>query len=331
VTATSPHDHGSVALDTVQPEIRALLDRVPALAQAEPRIELLNGGLTNQNFKVTTDRGCYVARISSSHSELLAIDRRAERYNSQAAATAGVAPEVIDCIPGTDSAPGVLLIAWVAGRTWQSADLRKPANLPRIAAACRKLHSGPRFANDFDMFTIQRGYLRIVLERGFRLPPRYLEFEPQLEQLRAAVAARPEVSVPCHNDLLAENFIDDSDRLWLIDYEYAGNNDPYFELGNIASESNLSLAQLEELVTHYTGRPDPAKLARARLWGLMSQYGWTLWASIQDGVSDLDFDFWSWGMEKYDRAVATFDSPEFPRLLVEVQQPDRQERIAEGN
>ena len=95
----------------------------------------------------------------------------------------------------------------------------------------------------------------------------------------------------------------------LIDYEYSGNNEPCFELGNVWSESNLSLAQLEELVAHYYGRPLRNKVARARLWGLMSKYGWTLWGSIQDGISDLDFDFWGWAMEKYDRAVAEFDGP----------------------
>ena len=99
-------------------------------------------------------------------------------------------------------------------------------------------------------------------------------------------------------------------RFRLIDYEYSGNNDPCFELGNVWSESNLSLEQLEQLIAAYYGRPLRHKVARARLWGLMSKYGWTLWASIQDGVSDIDFDFWSWGMEKYDRAVAEFDSPD---------------------
>jgi len=128
--------------------------------------------------------------------------------------------------------------------------------------------------------------------------------------------------VPCNNDLLAENFILTPDGIRLIDYEYSGNNDPCFELGNVWSESNLSLDQLEQLIAAYYGRPLRHKVARARLWGLMSKYGWTLWASIQDGVSDIDFDFWSWGMEKYDRAVAEFDSPTFERLLEDAQRPD---------
>jgi thiamine kinase-like enzyme len=122
-------------------------------------------------------------------------------------------------------------------------------------------------------------------------------------------------TVPCHNDLLAANFIDDGTRLWLIDYEYSGNNDPCFELGNIWSESNLHEEQLELLVSYYFGEHRPDMTARARLQALVSQYGWTLWGAIQNSLNEIDFDFWGWAMEKYDRAASTFDSRDFKDLL----------------
>ena len=128
--------------------------------------------------------------------------------------------------------------------------------------------------------------------------------------------------MPCNNDLLAGNFIDDGTKLWLIDYEYAGNNDACFELGNIWSEAGLTTDQLEELMEAYDGRLLRHRVARARLWGLMSKYGWTLWGSIQNSVSSIDFDFWSWGMEKYDRAVEEFDGPEFESLLEQASRDD---------
>jgi len=154
------------------------------------------------------------------------------------------------------------------------------------------------------MFEIQRGYVRVVQERGFRLPDRYLDFEPQVRALEAAMRRRAEPTVPCNNDLLAENFIDTGDELRLIDYEYSGNNEPSFELGNSWSESNLQPAQLEELVSCYYGLPLRNKVARARLWGVIAKYGWMLWASIQEGVSTIEFDYWSWGLEKYERGLA---------------------------
>ena len=212
----------------------------------------------------------------------------------------------------------VLVLEFIVGQTQSPDDLRRGDKLDQIAAACRRLHGARRFRDDFNMFRIQARYLEIVRERGFRLPERYLEFEPQVRAIEAAMAVRDEGTVPCNNDLLAENFIDVGGEFKLIDYEYSGNNDAGFELGNVWSESNLALEQLDELVGHYYGRPLRNKVARARLWGLMSKYGWTLWASIQDGVSEIDFDFWSWGMEKYDRAVEEFDGPDFARLLEDV-------------
>jgi thiamine kinase-like enzyme len=194
--------------------------------------------------------------------------------------------------------------------------------MPRLAQACRRLHAGPPFVNRFDMFELQPDYLARVQRRGFRLPRDYLAHTEAVGRVRAALAARPVALRPCHNDLLAANFIDDGHMVWIIDYEYSGNNDPYFELGNLWSECHLPLDQLEELVEAYDGALTPSHVARARLWGLMSQYGWTLWASIQDAVSTIAFDFWSWGMEKYERAEATFAGSDLERLLADVARAD---------
>jgi thiamine kinase-like enzyme len=295
-----------------------VLGRVPRLSGRVRQVCELPGGLTNTNYKVVTDDGAYVVRISSKDAGLLAIDRENEVHNSRAAAAAGVGAEVVDYLPDE----GVLVLEFIEGRTIDAGELRRGDRLREAAEACRALHGADRFLLGFDMFEIQLRYLGIVRERGFRLPERYLEFAPQVERMRAAMAERGEGTVPCNNDLLAENFIWTGDRFRLIDYEYSGNNDAMFEIGNVWSESNLRPGQLDELVTHYYGERRASRIARARLWGLMSKYGWTLWASIQDGLSELDFDFWAWGMEKYVRAVAEFDGPDFERLLDEVRLGD---------
>ncbi len=294
-----------------------ILDGIPALA-GERTVTELAGGLTNTNYKVVTGSGAYVVRVSAKDAGLLAIDRENEYLNSVAAAEAGVGAQVVDYQPERS----ILVLEFIEGSTQSAEDLRRGDRLDWVAEACRRLHGARRFRDDFNMFRIQQRYLRLVQERGFRLPDRYLEFEPQVRRIEEAMAVRDEGTVPCNNDLLAENFIDVGDGFRLIDYEYSGNNDACFELGNVWSESNLSLEQLDELVAHYYGRELRNKVARARLWGLMSKYGWTLWASIQDGVSDIDFDFWEWGMEKYERALAEFDGPDFERLLEDVQRED---------
>jgi len=298
-------------------DLDGLLDLVPALRDRQS-VEELAGGLTNTNYKVVTPEGAFVVRVSAKDAGLLAIDRENEYLNTVAAADAGVGAAVVDYVPEQS----LLVLEFIEGTTQTSADLRRGDKLDWVAEACRRLHGARAFRDSFNMFEIQRRYLRLVQERGFRLPERYLEFEPQVRRIEAAMAVRDEGTVPCNNDLLAENFIDVGDRFRLIDYEYSGMNDACFELGNVWSESNLSLPQLEELVGHYYGEHLANKVARARLWGLMSKYGWTLWASIQDGVSQIDFDFWTWGMEKYDRAVAEFDGPDFDQLVDDVQRSD---------
>ena len=306
-----------VAETDITPEMLARLDAVPELAD-RITVHDLSGGLTNRNLMVTTPRGVCVARLSSPESTLLAIDRANEHANSVAAAESGAAPEVLAYAPEVS----ILVVRFIDGRTWTSTDVLEPANAANVAAACRRLHAGPRFVNDFDMMRLQPHYLEIVRERGFRLPDGYLTYTSHMSRIGEALAARPVPTVPCNNDLLAANFIETDTRVWLIDYEYSGNNDPYFEVGNLWSEAAGTPDDLERLVTEYVGHYSPPLIARAWLWGLMSKYGWMLWASIQDGTSDLDFDFWTWGLEKYDRAVAEFEGPEFGRLLAQARSGD---------
>lgn len=296
------------------PHLDRLLDEFPALTGQPRLLEELHGGLTNRNIKVSTPTASYVARCDLGTATLLGIDRTSEYHNSRAAERAGVGAPVIDYRPDL----GILLVGFLEGTTLTNADFQKPDVLARVADGCRALHRGPRFRGRFDMFERQPGYLRVVQEGGFRLPASYGDFAGQFDDIGRVLRATDTTTVPCNNDLLAANFIDDGERVWIIDYEYSGNNEASFEIANVWSESTLPLELLEPLVTSYWGAHDPAKVARARLWALMSQYGWMLWASIQDAISPIDFDFWTWGLEKYDRAVATFDGPDLERLIDDV-------------
>ncbi len=313
-------DLGSGLLDTAgrpAPELAARLDRVPALARTPRTVRELPGGLTNRNYKVSTPEGSYVARVWSD-GDYLAINRDHEYHNSVAAAQAGVGAPVVGYRPQDH----LLVLSYIDGRTFANNDVQDPQNIPRIARACRRLHAGPRFVSDFDMFVIQGRYAAVTAEQGFRVPAGYDGWMPQLEAARRALAARAEATVPCNNDLLAANFIDDGERIWLIDYEYSGNNDACFELGNIWGECHLSTDALAELVRAYYGRPLRNKIARAMLLGIVGKYGWTLWGAIQAATSPIEFDFWSWAMERYEGAVAGFTGPEFARMLDEVVRED---------
>lgn len=292
----------------------AVLDRVEWLRGTAYDVEELPGGLTNVNLKVSHPGGVVVVRVSQHGSDLLGIDREAEHANTAAAAEAGVGAPVIDYLP----AEHLLVIGYLPGRALVDRDFEDEGVMTRAADAVRRLHAGPRFVNDFDMFARQAGYLATISERGFRLPPTYGDHADAWDDVRRALAIRPRPTVPCNNDLLAANFIDDGAKVWLIDYEYSGNNDPCFELGNTATECGFTPEMTEAWTVAYFGEPTSADLARVRLQALCSCYGWSLWGFIQAATSPLDFDFWSWGMERFEKAEKTFADSSFPRLLEEV-------------
>jgi thiamine kinase-like enzyme len=295
-------------------DLDALLGQTATLAGRPRTVTELPGGLTNRNYKVVTPAGAFVARLSSDGSELLAIDRDCEYRNSLTAAAAGAGPPVVEYRPQDR----LLIIGYLDGRTLTPSDVAAPGTIPRIAATCRRLHGGGRFGNDFDMFDIQRRYHDVATSRGFRIPDGYEELLPQVQTAERALRVKSEGTVPCHNDLLSANFIDDGDRIWLVDFELSGNNDPCFELGNIAAESHLGGPELEALVTAYYGRPRRSRIARARLLGLVGMYSWTLWGAIQDGASPIEYDFWSWAMERFEGAAAGFTAHDFTTMLEEV-------------
>jgi thiamine kinase-like enzyme len=290
----------------------ALFDRLDVLRGRQRQVDELAGGLTNRSYRVRTDDGGdYVVRVPEPSTGLLAIDRGNERHNTKVAWQVGVGAPVVETLPDED----VLVVGFLTGRTLGPDDVRDHATIPRIAETVRTLHQGPPFVGQFDLRRIRRHYLSVVQARGFRLPEGYLELSGRVEALEDAMRPGDESLVPCNNDLVAANFVDDGDRIWLIDYEYSGMNEASFDLGNLASESALDLDSLDLLVTSYWGRRSRAKLARARAWSLLARYGWTLWASIQDGSSPIDFDFWAWGMEKYRSARAELLGPDLDAIV----------------
>jgi thiamine kinase-like enzyme len=168
------------------------------------------------------------------------------------------------------------------------------------------------------MFRTAEYYFRVVDERGIRIPAGYREHFDRMPMIEAALGVHPIPSVPCHNDLLADNYLDDGARLWIVDYEYSGNNDPTFELGNTCQELGWDDTRIRELCAAYFGASTDALLARMRLQMIMSDVGWTLWAAIQAAISVIDYDFWGWAEERWARAEVALDGPTFGDWLAAV-------------
>lgn len=296
------------------PTIEAVIDAIPAWQGRRVSVEPIAAGLTNRNYRVEVDGTPMFVRIPGAATDLLAVDRANELHNTRAAATAGVAPSVLHHLPDWD----VFVLAWVDGRTMSNAAFAAADAPARVASALRTLHAGPRFRDDFDMFRLSEYYLRVVDERSIAIPAGYRERRGRVPVIEAALAVHPLPTVPCHNDLLAENYLDDGDRLWIVDYEYSGNNDPTFELGNTCQELGWDETRIRALCAAYFGEATDALVARMRLQMIMSDVGWTLWAAIQAAISGIDYDFAGWAEERWDRARTALDGPDFKDWLAAV-------------
>lgn len=277
-------------------------------------IHPLSGGLTNTNYKVMVDGTPYFVRVPGESTELLAIDRKNEYHNTKAAGKAGVAPKIVHHLPDHD----VMVIEFLDGTTMSKDSLNQDGMPSRMAEAIKKLHAGPRFYSDFNMFRLTEYYLSLCRERDIKTPDGYDKRMGTVKHIEKAMNAKPLTTVPCNNDLLAENYIDDGRQLWLIDYEYSGNNDPTFELGNTCQEMQFNDEQIAEVCAAYFGEAREDMIARMKLNMIMSDVGWGLWAAIQARISSIDFDFWGWAIERWSRAVEKMDSSEFEGWLVEV-------------
>ena len=289
------------------PTIEQVVERAVIFRGKRVQVSDLSGGLTNVNHLVEADGTKYVVRIPGRSTDLLAVDRENERHNAQAASTTGVSPRVLEYLDDWK----VMILEFVEGETMTGPALRSAEQVPRIAASLRRLHAGPRFLRDFDMFRLTEFYLGVCDEHLVTVPEGFRDRLPQVAEIERAFALNPVDAVPCHNDLLAENYIDDGRQLWIVDFEYSGNNDPCFELGDTAQECGFDQTLREELCESYFGRAREDRLARMNLQALMADVGWTLWAAIQAKISTIDYDFWGWAVERWDRAVATFDSRDF--------------------
>ncbi|HLA07367.1 MAG TPA: choline/ethanolamine kinase family protein [Anaerolineales bacterium] len=295
--------------------IEEVVAKIPEWEGKNVSISPLSGGLTNSNFKVEVDGTPYFVRVPGASTELLAIDRDNEYHNTKAASEAGVAPRIFHHLPEYH----VMVIEFLSGKTMSKDSLNQPGQPTRIAQAIKRLNAGPRFLLDFNMFRLTEYYLSLCLDRDIKVPDGYLKRMPTIQRIAGAMNVKPLATVPCNNDLLAENYIDDGKQLWLIDYEYSGNNDPTFELGNTCQEMQFNDDQIAEVCAAYFGEATPNMIARMKLNMIMSDVGWGLWAAIQAKISTIDFDFWGWAIERWGRAVEKMDSVEFGGWIMDVQ------------
>jgi len=273
------------------------------------RFEVLGGGITNHNLKVEVDGERFVLRVAGKDTSLLGIDRTVELAATRAAAAVGVGPDVVDFV----EPEGWLVTRFVEGEIPAPERMREPALLSRVARALRAFHDGAPIPGSFDSFRIVESYRRTAIDRGGSVPDAYdwaNEVARRIEATRST-----DVPVPCHNDLLNANFLDDGEQLRIVDWEYAGMGDRFFDLANFSVNHELDEAQSELLLDSYFGELRASDADALELMRFMSDFREAMWGVVQASVSELEFDFDAYAAEHFARLARTAASPSFVAAL----------------
>jgi thiamine kinase-like enzyme len=287
------------------------VERIAARVWPGHRVEVepLGGGITNRNFRVECEGRAYVLRIGGKDTHLLGIDRRAEYQAASVAAELGVGPEVVAFV----EPEGYLVTRFVEGAPVPPEEIRRPEVLRAAADLLRRVHEGPAFPARFDPFRVVEAYRASALAYGVEVPAGYEEAKAVADRVEAALGLRPEA--PCHNDLLNANFIRGPDGIRIVDWEYAGMGDRFFDLANFAVNHDLDPDGERLLLEAYFGEARDADTAHLRLMRFMSDFREAMWGVLQQGISELDFDFVDYANRHFERLQRTARSRPFRDAL----------------
>jgi thiamine kinase-like enzyme len=273
-------------------------------------VEPLGGGITNRNFRVDVGGRSYVLRIGGKDTHLLGIDRRAEYRAASVAASLGVGPEVVAFV----EPEGYLVTRFVEGAPAPPDEIRRPEVLREAADLVRRVHDGPRIPARFDSFRVVEAYRASAVAHGVVVPVAYEEAKGVADRIEAVLGRRREV--PCHNDLLNANFIrTPGEGIRIVDWEYAGMGDRFFDLANFAVNHEFSTDDEERLLVAYFGEARAADAAHLELMKFMSDFREAMWGVLQQGISELDFDFAGYADRHFARLRRTAESPAFGDAL----------------
>jgi thiamine kinase-like enzyme len=295
--------------------IEDILGKIPEWDTAGAVVSPLVGGITNQNYRVDTGGGTFVLRVGGKGTHLLGIDRGRESICTAIAAQVGVGAEVIHFLAGED----VLVTRFIIGTGITPEMAAQDETLRRIVDSMKRYHAGPAFPGTFSPFETVRNYHTLALTYGVSFPdtlPQVFELMARIEQ--ALAKSGTAYTKPCHNDLLASNFIDDGHTIRILDWEYAGMGDIFFDLGNFAVNQSLNEEQCELLLRYYFGEVRGADLAHLHLMRLGSDLRESFWGFLQMGISELDFDYREYAHHHLNRFLRNVETSPFEQWLEDV-------------
>jgi thiamine kinase-like enzyme len=301
---------------TERDEIARVLAEIPGVAVAQDVAIERIGGLTNRNYKITLGAERYVLRLAGAGTSEY-IDRAAEAHNARVAAAAGVNAQVLHF----QIQDGTMLARYIDDcLTMSGAGFRDLGRVERAGGTFRRMHRFAQpFVGRFDVFAQIDEYLALLRRNDARIPEGYDALQKEANVARRVLSERPAALAPCHNDPLAENFVDAPDRMYLVDWEYAGMNDPMWDLGDLSVEAGFGPEQEEALLrAYFEGAPPAAQRGRMVLAKGLCDLVWTLWGLLQVMNDNPVDDFWAYSINRFERCKRLLASEEFAAALAAV-------------
>ena len=275
------------------------------------------GGLTNLVFRIDTGKDRYVLRIPGKGTEQY-IDRKVEIHNARVAARANVSAEVVFA----DTETGVMLSRHIDGIVTMTPEAFKHRHraAARAGKALKQMHSwGESFQFRFELFAMIDEYLGLLEQRKAELPEGYADVVKAAQPVRETLRCNPVKLAPCHCDPLCENFLDSGRRMWIVDWEYSGMNDPLWDLGDLSVEAGFTPAQDMELMRAYCGdEPSRSVIGRMVIYKAMCDLLWTLWGLIQHSENNPAEDFWAYAGGRFERCKALMTTPDFEQHIKDI-------------
>ncbi len=292
------------------------LARVPFFPHPLPAPPVpLTGGITNRNYRFDVNGESFVLRLSGKNTDLLGIHRPTERAANAFAASLGIAAEVVYFI----EPEGYLVTRFVQAQSISVETMGETSWLTQVADSLHRFHTqAPTLDNTFDIFQVIATLARIGHENHCPFPENFDELMTHVRDIETAFARDLYTPHPCHNDLLNANFLNAQGKLIILDWEYAGMGDVYFDLANFSHHHALNDAQIRVLLTQYFGETTPRHFARLKLMEPLSDMREALWGTVQTGISTLDEDFPGYANQWYQSAAQSFQDPSVPAWLNEI-------------
>jgi aminoglycoside phosphotransferase (APT) family kinase protein len=292
---------------TSDPQLDTAIGAVSEWAGCRIAATPITAGITNRNFRVDVDDETFVVRLAGVDTHLLGIDRASEHAAGRAAAAAGVGPEIFKYLPHL----GCLITRFVQGASIPTEDLERQEILASVVGSIRAFHACPTIPSTFPVFRICESYARLAAERGVSVPKEWDDAHTTGARIESAMSRAPMMPVPCHNDLLNANFLLDGAHTWIVDYEYGGMGDPFFDLGNLSINNGLSEEAQNTLLRLYFGAPRDVHRARLALMRIVSDMREAMWGVLQQAISTLDFDYVDYADRHFSRLLRNAEDPRF--------------------